>query len=193
MNSFCWPQVPIHSSNSPNLQVNFMKRAAAKMYYLSLSPSQKRASAQMSLPVYHLENSIIKIRRSRWPRGILLFITHGAPKNTNFLGENGNLVHLYFIHAKLIFKRAFYLLSNGKRYVMPSTDRRLELKAKDIDGSDRLTAGCVCQWVKAWICSRSLAGSGVSIPAKGTEVCLFECSEFSGVGLCDGPIPRTEK
>jgi len=32
---------------------------------------------------------------------------------------------------------------------MPSTDRRLELKAKDIDGSDRLTAGCVCQWVKA--------------------------------------------
>jgi len=31
---------------------------------------------------------------------------------------------------------------------MPSTDRRLELKAKDIDGSDRLTAGCVCQWVK---------------------------------------------
>ena len=31
---------------------------------------------------------------------------------------------------------------------MPSTDRRLELKAKDINGSDRLTAGCVCQWVK---------------------------------------------
>jgi len=26
---------------------------------------------------------------------------------------------------------------------MPSTDRRLELKAKDIDGSDRLTAGCL--------------------------------------------------
>ena len=26
---------------------------------------------------------------------------------------------------------------------MPSTDRRLELKAKDIDGSDRLAAGCV--------------------------------------------------
>jgi len=65
-----------------------------------------------------------------------------------FLGENGNLVHLYFIHAKLIFKRAFYQLSNGKRHVMSSTNRRLELKAKDIDGSDRLTAGCVCQWVK---------------------------------------------
>ena len=30
---------------------------------------------------------------------------------------------------------------------MPSTDRKLELKAKDIDGSDHLTAGCVCQWV----------------------------------------------
>jgi hypothetical protein len=26
---------------------------------------------------------------------------------------------------------------------MPSTERRLQLKAKDIDGSDRLTAGCV--------------------------------------------------
>jgi hypothetical protein len=26
---------------------------------------------------------------------------------------------------------------------MPSTDRRLELRAKDIDGSDRLTGGCV--------------------------------------------------
>jgi len=36
---------------------------------------------------------------------------------------------------------------------MPSTDRRLELKAKDIDGSDRLTAGCVCQWVKYYYCS----------------------------------------
>jgi len=38
---------------------------------------------------------------------------------------------------------AFRQLSNGIRHVMPSTDRRLELKAKDIDGSDRLTAGCV--------------------------------------------------
>jgi len=38
---------------------------------------------------------------------------------------------------------AFRQLSNGIRHVMPSTDRRLELKAKDTDGSDRLTAGCV--------------------------------------------------
>ena len=76
------------------------------------------------------------------------FITHGAPTNTNFLVKNGNLVHLYFIHSKLIFKRAFHQLSNGKRHVMPSADRRLELKAKDIDGSDSLTARCVCQWVK---------------------------------------------
>jgi len=38
---------------------------------------------------------------------------------------------------------AFPQLSNGIRHVVPSTDRRLELKAKDIDGSDRLTAGCV--------------------------------------------------
>jgi hypothetical protein len=40
-------------------------------------------------------------------------------------------------------ERAFRQLSNGTRHFMPSTDRRLELKAKDIDGSDRLTAGCV--------------------------------------------------
>jgi len=40
-------------------------------------------------------------------------------------------------------KRVFHQLSNGIGHVMPSTDRRLELKAKDIDGSDRLTAGCV--------------------------------------------------
>ena len=42
--------------------------------------------------------------------------------------------------------RSFLQLSNGIRHVMPSTDRKLELKAKDIDdidGSDRLTAGCV--------------------------------------------------
>jgi hypothetical protein len=56
-------------------------------------------------------------------------------------------------------ERGFHQLSNGIRHVMPSTDRRLELKAKDIDGSDRLcingpsepgrlTDGCVCQWVK---------------------------------------------
>ena len=38
---------------------------------------------------------------------------------------------------------AFPQLSNGIRHVMPSTDRRLELKAKNINGSDRLTAGCV--------------------------------------------------
>ena len=55
------------------------------------------------------------------PFGILIFITHGA---------------------KSVLK-AFHQLSNGKRHVMPSTDRRLELKAKDIDGSDRLTASCV--------------------------------------------------
>src|SRR5215469_9331312 len=44
------------------------------------------------------------------------------------------------------FDRSFLQLSNGIRHVMPSTDRKLELKAKDIDdtdGSDRLTAGCV--------------------------------------------------
>ena len=36
---------------------------------------------------------------------------------------------------------------------MPSTDRRLELKAKDIDGSDCLTAGCICQWVNCTVSS----------------------------------------
>jgi len=49
---------------------------------------------------------------------------------------------------------------------MPSTDRRLELKAKDIDGSDRLTAGCVCQWVNGMafpVAIGSLAWSLISI------------------------------
>jgi hypothetical protein len=41
------------------------------------------------------------------------------------------------------FDRSFLQLSDGIRHVMPSTDRKLELKAKDIDGSDCLTAGCV--------------------------------------------------
>jgi hypothetical protein len=41
------------------------------------------------------------------------------------------------------FDRSFLQLSNGIRHFMPSTDRKLELKAKDIDGSYRLTAGCV--------------------------------------------------
>jgi hypothetical protein len=41
----------------------------------------------------------------------------------------------------------FLQLSNGIRHVMPSTDRRLKLKAKDIDGSDRPAAGCVCEWI----------------------------------------------
>jgi len=44
---------------------------------------------------------------------------------------------------------------------MPSTDRRLELKAKDIGGSDRLTAGCVL------IDLASLGVSQTSVYAKG--------------------------
>jgi len=44
---------------------------------------------------------------------------------------------------------------------MPSTDRRLELKAKDIDGSDRLTAGCV------FIDLASAGVSQTSVYAKG--------------------------
>jgi hypothetical protein len=37
----------------------------------------------------------------------------------------------------------FHQLSNGISHFMPSTVRRLELKVKDIDDSDRLTADCV--------------------------------------------------
>jgi hypothetical protein len=48
-------------------------------------------------------------------------------------------VYTYYIPIE----RAFLQLSNGIRHVMPSTDRRLELKVKDIDGSDHLTAGRV--------------------------------------------------
>jgi hypothetical protein len=82
-----------------------------------------------------------------------IFITHGAPINTNVLGENGNSKSIYNLKIDTIYTydipiyRLFLQLSNGIRHVMPSTDRKLELKAEDIDGSDRLTAGCVCQGV----------------------------------------------
>ena len=98
------------------------------------------------------------------PLAYYFFITHGAPTNTNFLVKNGNLVHLYFIHTKLIFKRAFHQLSNGIRHVMPSTDRSLELKAKNSDGLDRLTAGCVCQWVKSHLLSSGIIRSSQFSP-----------------------------
>jgi hypothetical protein len=46
------------------------------------------------------------------------------------------------------FDRSLLQLSNGIRHVMPSTDTKSELTAKASIGSARLTAGCVCQWVK---------------------------------------------
>jgi len=45
--------------------------------------------------------------------------------------------------------RSFLQFSNGIRHVMPSTDRKLRINSKGIDGSAGLTAGCVLQWVKA--------------------------------------------
>jgi len=98
------------------------------------------------LPVYKVSAHISDYLQFN-PLAYYIYNTRHTYKY-KFLGKNGNFVHLYFIHAKLIFKRAFHQLSNGIRHVMPSTDRRLELKAKDIDGSDHLTAGCVCQWAK---------------------------------------------
>jgi hypothetical protein len=44
------------------------------------------------------------------------------------------------------FDRSFLQLSNVVRHVMPSTDKA-RINNKGIDGSARLTAGCVCQWV----------------------------------------------
>jgi hypothetical protein len=35
---------------------------------------------------------------------------------------------------------------------MPSTDRRVKLKAKDINGSDGPAASCVCEWI--WLAGR---------------------------------------
>jgi len=58
---------------------------------------------------------------------------------------------------------AFHQLSNGIRHVMQSTDRRLELKAKDIDSSDRLTDGCVLMDIA------SPAVSQTSVYAKGLK------------------------
>jgi hypothetical protein len=55
---------------------------------------------------------------------------------------------------------------------MPSTERKLELKAKDIDGSDRLTAGCVLTDLA------TPTVSGTAVYAKGLELEL----EFLATG-----------
>jgi hypothetical protein len=47
------------------------------------------------------------------------------------------------------FDRSILPLSNVIRYVMPSTDRMLELTAKH-RWLSRLTGGCVFQWVKKY-------------------------------------------
>ena len=45
---------------------------------------------------------------------------------------------------------------------------------------------------KAWVCSRSLAGTVGSNPGGSMDVC-FECCELKGRGLWDGLIPRPEE
>jgi len=64
---------------------------------------------------------------------------------------------------------------------MPSTDRRLELKAKDIDGSDRLTAGCVL------IDLASLGVSQTSVCAKGLTKLNLQ-AEDAPMTLCQVAI-----
>jgi hypothetical protein len=44
---------------------------------------------------------------------------------------------------------------------------------------------------KAWLCGRLLAGIVGSNPARGMYVSC-ECCMLSGIGLCDGLIPRPE-
>jgi len=70
----------------------------------------------------------------------------------------------------------FHQLSNGIRHVMPSTDRRLELRGKDIDGSDRLTAGCVLMDLASPAVSRT------AVYAKGLSTRHYSC--FVLRGLC---------
>ena len=50
----------------------------------------------------------------------------------------------------------------------------------------------VAERSKAWVCSRSPAGTAGSIPAGGMDVCC-ECRVLSSRGLCDGPIPRPQE
>jgi len=45
---------------------------------------------------------------------------------------------------------------------------------------------------KAWVCSRSLAGTAVSSPAGDMHVCFFECRVFSGRSLWVVLITRPE-
>ena len=72
---------------------------------------------------------------------------------------------------------------------MPSTDRRLELKAKDIDGSDRLTAGCVCQWVMKWCISTAMGETDEVMLWNGSKEdgnVQSECKEDEGTDCEDG-------
>ena len=46
---------------------------------------------------------------------------------------------------------------------------------------------------KAWVCSSSLAGIAGSNPAAACMYVSCECCVLSGIGLCDGPIPRSEE
>jgi hypothetical protein len=76
---------------------------------------------------------------------------------------------------------SFHQLSNGIRHVMQSADRRLELKAKDIDGSDRLTDVCVLMDLASPVVSQT------SVYAKGlnnTSVGLRQRTLFNILYNC---------
>jgi hypothetical protein len=53
---------------------------------------------------------------------------------------------------------------------MPSTDGKLELKAKDIDGSDRLTPDCVLTELASPAVSRTAVYANGSMGARGGTV-----------------------
>jgi hypothetical protein len=85
---------------------------------------------------------------------LFLFQTGIVSCNSPFLRPGGTGDHMisrsiYNVSIDTVYtydipiESAFLQLSNDIRHIMPSTDTRLELKVKNIDGSDRLTAGCV--------------------------------------------------
>jgi hypothetical protein len=66
---------------------------------------------------------------------------------------------------------------------MPSTDRKLELKA-NIDGSDRLTAVGICQRVKEW---------STTMPARNMQEFLSQTESLAKVNRSEGQHANNRK
>jgi hypothetical protein len=128
-----------------------------------------------------------------------IFITHGAPINNNFLGKNGGKRSIYNLKIDTIytydipFDRAYLQLSDGIRHVMPSTYRKLELKARyrwlrpshsqlcinQPSEPGRLRDGCVCQRVNSFLVFKLI--NDIQSHSLITMDARFACAQYRAV------------